>query len=190
MIKTLPTSQQRLIYLIGGFTMLSAAFLILNEMNYWIFLFLFMVGMASIGQLNWAVYDNNHSPSKWGLNLLRMSKQLTPEAYTTIEITPCGYEFKAQIQELLENIIKQAVWRIAKHMRAEKTEIKIDVLEETSLLFIQVKGAANSELEALELIQATDQQISAYVQTLNGSTIIESDKNETAILIEFPNEQS
>ena len=85
------------------------------------------------------LFSKDYHPSKWGLSLLRMSRQLTPEAYTTVEITPSGYEFKPQIKEPVEYIVRQAVCRIAKHVQAQKTEVKIDVLEKTSLLFIQMK---------------------------------------------------
>ena len=186
MIKTLPASQQTLIYLTGGLPMFTAAFSILNEYNMYFFLFSITIGIVSAFK-SFTLFSKDHEPSKWGLSLLRMSRQLTPEAYTTVEITPSGYEFKPQIKEPVEYIVRQAVWRIAKHIQAQKTEVKIDVLEKTSLLFIQMKGPANSEFEANQLIERTNEEIEEYVRQLNGSTMYESDKSETAILIEFPN---
>ena len=130
MIKTLPKSQQTLIYLTGGFTMFTAALSILNEYNMYLFLFSITIGIVSIAQISFTLFSHRNDPSKWGLSLLRMSRQLTPEAYTTVEITPSGYEFKPQIKEPVEYIIRQAVWRIAKHVQAQKTEVKIDVRQE------------------------------------------------------------
>ncbi|MGB0385676.1 MAG: hypothetical protein ACPGWR_12720, partial [Ardenticatenaceae bacterium] len=113
MIKTLPKTQQTLIYLTGGFTMLTAALSILNENHIYIILFSITIGIVSIAQVSFPLFWKDHDPSKWGLSLLRMSRQLTPEAYTTIEITPSGYEFKPQVKETVEHIIEQAVSRIA-----------------------------------------------------------------------------
>ncbi len=190
MIIRLPKSQQTLIYLTGGLTMLSASLSILNELSIYLFLFSMTVAILSIVQIESIFAKSNREPSAWGLRLLRLSRELTPEAYTTVEITPSGYNFKPRIKEYLTIIIEQAIRRIVKHTRPQKTEVKIDVLEETSLLFIQIKGMANSELEANQLIQKTDDQIEEYVRILNGSTMFESHNGETAILIEFPNEQS
>ena len=62
-------------------------------------------------------------------------------------------------------------------------------MESPLLLYIQIKGRANSELDANQLIQLTDEEIQEQVKCLSGSTMYQSENGETTILIEFPNEQ-
>ena len=190
MLYTQPASQQTLIYLTGGLTMLTASLSLLNSSSIYLFLFSITIGIISIAQIEYEFTKRKTKPSVWGLNLLRVSRELTPEAYTSIEITPTGYDPRPQVKESVTRITTQIISRVAKHVKAQKTEVKIDELEKTSLLYIQIKGLANSVLEANQLIEKTNDEIQEYVQLLNGSTMYESHNGETAILIEFPNQPS
>lgn len=189
MINTQPASQQTLIYLTGGLTMLTASLSVLNSLPIYVLLFSITVGIISILQIELQFAKSKQSPSTWGLNLLRVSRKVTPEAYTSVEITPTGYDPRPQVKESVTKITAYIISRVAKHVKAEKTEVKIDELDDTSLLYIQIKGRANSTLEANQLIQLTDSEIEEHVKQLNGSTMYESHNGETAVLIEFPNEQ-
>lgn len=186
---TQPASQQTLIYLTGGLTMLTASQGVLDASNSYLLLFSITIGIISILQIELQFARSQKKPSAWGLDLLRISRKVTPEAYTSVEITPTGYDPRPQVKESLTSITAYIISRVAKHVKAEKTEVKIDELDDTSLLYIQIKGRANSTLEANQLIQLTDSEISEQVKQLNGSTMYESHNGETTILIEFPNEQ-
>ena len=172
--------------------MLTASLSVLNSLPIYVLLFSITVGIISILQieLQFAKTKTRQNPSAWGLNLLRISRKIAPEAYTSVEITPTGYNPRPHVRDSITKITAYIISRVAKHVKTEKTEVKIDKLEETSLLYIQIKGVANSILEANQLIEKTDDEIEKYVQQLNGSTMYESHNGETAILIEFPNEQS
>lgn len=189
MITIGPKSQQTLIYLTGGFTMMVASVSIFNSLSMNIFLLSLTVGILSITQIERQFARESKEPSAWGLNLLRISRKVAPEAYTSIEITPRNYTPRAQIQESVTLITAHVISKIAKHVKTEKTAVKIDELEDTSLLYIQIKGMAHSELEANQLIEQTNEEIEGYVRELNGSTMYQSENGETAILIEFPNKQ-
>ena len=191
MINTQPASQQTLIYLTGGLTMLTASQGVLDAENSYLLLFSVAIGILSILQieLQFAKTKTRENPSAWGLNLLRISRKIAPEAYTTVEITPTGYNPGPQVRDSVTKITAYIVSRVAKHVRMQKTEVKIDELEQTSLLYIQIKGRANSELDANQLIQLTDDEIEKHVKLLSGDTMYESEDGITTILIEFPNEQ-
>lgn len=191
MVSSPPKSQQTLIYLTGGFTMLTASLSIFNSLSLYVTIFSILVGIISVAQieLKFASGFVKKEPSAWGLNLLRISRKIAPEAYTTVEITPTGYNPNSQVRDSVTKIAAYIISRVAKHVKTQKTEIKIDKLEETSLLYIQIKGYANSELEANQLIQLTDSEIEPHIRQLSGDTMYESHNGETTILIEFPNKQ-
>ena len=191
MVSSPPKSQQTLIYLTGGFTMLTASLGILNSLPIYLVIFSISVGILSVVQIErqFARGSGSINTSDWGLNLLRISRKIAPEAYTTVEITPTGYNPNSQVRDSLTKITAYIVSRVAKHVKTTKTEVKIDKLEETSLLYIQIKGFANSVLEGNQLIQLTDNEVEPYIRSLSGSTMYESNNGETTILIEFPNKQ-
>lgn len=191
MINTQPASQQTLIYLTGGLTMLTAALNVTDASNGYLLLFCVAIGVISVLQieLQFAKTKTRQNPSAWGLNLLRISRSVAPEAYTTVEITPTGYNPGPQVRDSLTKITAYIVSRVEKHVKMEKAEVKIDELEDTSMLYIQIKGHAKSELDASQLIQLTDSEIEGYIKQLSGSTMYESENGRTTILIEFPNEQ-
>ena len=192
MVKTLPASQQTLIYLTGGLTMLTASLSVLNSLPIYVLLFSITVGIISILQieLQFAKTKTRQNPSAWGLNLLRISRKIAPEAYTSVEITPTGYNPRPHVRDSMTKITAYIISRVAKHVKTQKTEVKIDELEETSLLYIQVKGRANSELDASQLIQLTDSEVEPHIKLLGGSTMYESENGITTVLIEFPNQPS
>lgn len=187
MIKTLPKSQQTLIYLTGGLTMLTASLSVFASLPLSVFLFSIVVGIMSVAQIELQFAKGSTKPSAWGLDLLRISRRVAPEAYTSVEISPIGYKPRPNIQESVTTITAYIISRVAKHVKTQKAIIKIDELEETSLLYIQVKGCANSTLEANQLVQLMDDEIENQVKRLKGSTMYESNEDETTILIEFPN---
>ncbi len=191
MVSSPPKSQQTLIYLTGGFTMLTASLGILNSLPIYLIIFSILVGILCVVQIErqFARGVTSTETSDWGLNLLRISRKVAPEAYTSVEITPVGYKPRRQVQESLTEITAYVISRVAKHVKTQKTEVKIDELEDTSLLYIQIKGYANSELEANQLIQLTDEEIEPHVRQIKGSTMYQSHNGETTILIEFPNKQ-
>lgn len=191
MINTQPASQQTLIYLTGGLTMLTASLNVSDATNSYLLLFSITIGILSVLQieLQFAKTKTRENPSVWGLNLLRISRAIAPEAYTTVEITPTDYNPSPYVRNSLTKITAYIVSRATKHVRTQKTEVKIDELEDTSLLYIQIKGRANSELDANQLIQITDDEIQEQVKSLSGSAMYQSENGETTILIEFPNEQ-
>ncbi len=189
MVSTGPRSQQRLIYLTGGFTMMVASLSIFSSWPMHVLIFSLTVGILSIAQIERQFAMGKTEPLAWGLKLLRISQKVAPEAYTSVEITPNDYIPRAQIEESVTRITAHVISKVAKHVKTERTAVKIDKLEETSLLYIQIKGVANSELEANQLIEQTDEEIAGYIRQLNGSTMYQSENGETAILIEFPNKQ-
>ncbi len=191
MVSSAPKSQQMLIYLTGGFTMLTASLSIFNSLPLYLTIFSILVGIISVVQIERQFLAGfaKTDPSEWGLDLLRISRKIAPEAYTTVEITPTGYNPNSQVRDSLTKITAYIVSRVAKHVKTTKTEVKIDQLEETSMLYIQIKGFANSVLEANQLIQLTDDEVEPYIRGLSGSTMYESHNGETTILIEFPNKQ-
>lgn len=189
MIKTQPATQQALIYLTGGLTMLTASLSIFSSLPMSVFLFSIVIGIMSIAQIELQFAKGATKHSTWGLDLLRISRRIIPEAYTSVEIAPTGYKPRKKAKESIIKITAYIISRAAKHVKAQKTAIKIDKLEETSLLYIQIKGHANSALEANQLIELTDGEIERYVKELKGSTMYESNESETSILIEFPNEK-
>ena len=191
MIRAQPASQQKLIYLTGGLTMLTASQGVSDASNSYLLLFCIAIGILSIAQieLQFAKTKTRENPSAWGLDLLRISRAIAPEAYTTIEITPTGYNPRPHVRDAVTKITAYIASRVAKHVNVQKTEIKIDELEDTSLLYIQIKGHANSVLEGNQLIQMTDNEVEPYIKQISGDTMYESEDGVTTILIEFPNEQ-
>lgn len=190
MLYTAPARLQTLIYLTGGLTMLTAASNISGASNSYLLLFCLAIGLISVLQIELQFANTKApKPSAWGLNLLRISRAIAPEAYTTVEITPTGYNPSPQVRDSLAKITATIIEKVTKHVRVQKTEVKIDKLEETSLLYIQIKGHAKSILDANQLIQLTDSEVELYIKLISGDTMYESQNGQTTILIEFPNEQ-
>jgi len=187
MIILQPETLQKTIYLTGGLTMLTASLSIFGSLSIYILLFSIVIGIMSIAQIEYAFAKGSTEFSDWGLDLLRISKTITPEAYTSLEISPIGYKPNPRTKELVTKVTAYIISRAAKHIKPQKTIIKIDELEDTSLLYIQIKGYANSLLEGNQLVQVMDDEIEEHVKQLKGDTMYESKNNETTILIEFPN---
>lgn len=88
MINTQPASQQTLIYLTGGLTMLTASLNVLDVSNSYLLLFSITIGIISVLQieLQFAKTKTRQNPSTWGLDLLRISRKIAPEAYTSVSL--------------------------------------------------------------------------------------------------------
>ena len=105
-------------------------------------------------------------------------------------MNPVDAKFSAQVELIMYDIIVEATKNIVQHAEAKMAEVKIDVLEKTTLLFIQDDGVGFTVRKVMP--KATGlQRIKKQVEALSGTVMFDSAKgNGTAILIEFPNEQS
>ena len=109
---------------------------------------------------------------------------------TSMAMNPLDAKFDAQVELILYDIIVEATKNIVQHAQAKVAEVKIDVLEKTTLLFIQDDGVGFTVREVMP--NATGLlKIKKQVEALSGTVMFDSAKGKgTAILIEFPNQPS
>ena len=114
---------------------------------------------------------------------------LPPTISSSMAMNPVDAKFSAQVELIMYDIIVEATKNIVQHAEAKMAEVKIDVLEKTTLLFIQDDGVGFTVRKVMP--KATGlQRIKKQVEALSGTVMFDSAKGKgTAILIEFPNQQ-
>ena len=215
MYKTEPSSYQTTINLTAGLAMLASSLSIFTQnLNILTTPLLIIIGVFTAYHWTWAVRINQlmahisasthfgqvkpissssgvSEPTHFDLTWRKLVSDLMPATISTsMAMNPLDAKFDAQVELILYDIIVEATKNIVQHAQAKVAEVKIDVLEKTTLLFIQDDGVGFTVRDVMP--NATGLlKIKKQVEALSGTVMFDSAEGKgTAILIEFPNEQS